>query len=490
MTLKIYNTLTGSKQEFVPVEEGAVKMYVCGPTVYDLCHMGHARAYVVFDVIRRYLEFKGHKVTFVQNITDVDDKIIKKARELKITPAQLAERYTEEFFKDIDALGIRRASAYPRASAHIKDMINLIQVLLEKGYAYEVNGDVYFSVDRSRNYGKLSHQKKERLKAGARVEVSDKKRDPLDFALWKKAKTGEGEIFWDSPWGRGRPGWHTECSAMAIKYLGNTIDLHGGGIDLLFPHHENELHQAEAFSGTEPFVRFWLHNGLLTIDKEKMSKSLGNFFTIREILEKYPPEVVRFFLLSTHYRSPIDFSAQQLETSKCAHHRIINTIENIKFLLRKYEESGVEGEPGVKAWREPRGGGLSLSECIDRARAKFIKAMDDDFNTCEALAALQELTRELNRALGARSHLEKSTLEKALATYRELGGILGLFHTEEEKPPEPLAAELIELIIDIRGKLRACEEWAMADEIRAKLHELGIELEDSAEGTRWKRARG
>ncbi|MEM3585733.1 MAG: cysteine--tRNA ligase [Candidatus Jordarchaeaceae archaeon] len=471
--LKIYNTLTRTKMDFVPINGNRVSMYVCGPTVYDYSHIGHARAYVAFDVIRRYLEYKGYTVIYIQNITDVDDKIIKRANELKEDPLHLSRRFAEAYFEDMDKLNVKRANIHPKVSDHIYEIIEFIEVLIKKGYAYEANGNVYFSIEKSKDYGKLSHQSLENILAGARVEIDENKKDPRDFALWKKAKPGE--IFWESPWGKGRPGWHIECSTLAIKYLGHSIDIHGGGMDLIFPHHECEIAQSEALTG-KPFVKYWIHNGFVTLNQEKMSKSLGNFFTIREVLEKYDGETIRFFLLSTHYRSQIDYSEQHLQEAKQNLQRIRNAIGKLKTLLREQKQEE-QNEQSVEE-RE-------LQEQIEKSKQQFLAAMDDDFNTREAMPAVFELTRVVN-TLQRDSRISKKTLEKALQTYAEFGQILGLFQEKHVEADLETVDKLVELLIELRNKFREKKDWKTADYIRDKLKEAGILLEDTKDGTTWK----
>jgi len=471
--LRVYNTLTRKKEEFIPLNGKRVGMYVCGPTVYDYSHVGHARSYVAFDVIRRYLEYKGYTVIYIQNITDVDDKIIKRANELGEDPLSLSKRFTEAYFEDMEKLNVQRANIHPKVSDHIPEIIEFIDRLIKEGYAYEVDGNVYFSVSKAKDYGKLSHQPMENILAGARVEVDKNKRDPRDFALWKKVKPGE--IFWESPWGKGRPGWHIECSAMAIKYLGPSIDIHGGGMDLIFPHHECEIAQSEAYTG-KPFVKYWIHNGFVTINKEKMSKSLGNFFTIREVLEKYDGETLRFFLLSTHYRSQIDYSDKHLQEAKQALQRIRGAINKLKTLIKQSREES----------KEPSEEERELIEQVRKSKQKFMDAMDDDFNTREAMPAIFELTRMVN-SLDASSRISRSTLEEALQTYNEFGQILGLFQEEERRETdEETVGKLVDILIELRNRFRKEKDWETADYIRERMREAGILLEDSREGTTWK----
>ena len=471
--LRVYNTLTRKKEEFIPLNGKRVGMYVCGPTVYDYSHVGHARSYVAFDVIRRYLEYKGYTVIYIQNITDVDDKIIKRANELGEDPLSLSKRFTEAYFEDMEKLNVQRANIHPKVSDHIPEIIEFIDRLIKEGYAYEVDGNVYFSVSKAKDYGKLSHQPMENILAGARVEVDKNKRDPRDFALWKKVKPGE--IFWESPWGKGRPGWHIECSAMAIKYLGPSIDIHGGGMDLIFPHHECEIAQSEAYTG-KPFVKYWIHNGFVTINKEKMSKSLGNFFTIREVLEKYDGETLRFFLLSTHYRSQIDYSDKHLQEAKQALQRIRGAINKLKTLIKQSREES----------KEPSEEERELIEQVRKSKQKFMDAMDDDFNTREAMPAIFELTRMVN-SLDTSSRISRSTLEEALQTYNEFGQILGLFQEEERRETdEETVGKLVDILIELRNRFRKEKDWKTADYIRERMREAGILLEDSKEGTTWK----
>ncbi|WXG40953.1 MAG: cysteine--tRNA ligase [Candidatus Freyarchaeum deiterrae] len=471
--LKVYNTLTGEKEDFVPISGNRVGMYVCGPTVYDYSHIGHARSYVAFDVIRRYLEYKGYTVIYIQNITDVDDKIIKRAEELSEAPLSLSRRFAEAYFEDMDRLGVRRANIHPKVSDHIPEIIEFIEGLISGGYAYEVDGSIYFRVSKDKDYGKLSHQSMENILAGARVEVDENKDDPRDFALWKKAK--EGEIFWSSPWGNGRPGWHMECSTMSIKYLGPRIDIHGGGMDLIFPHHECEIAQSESYTG-KPFVKYWVHNGFVTINQEKMSKSLGNFFTIREVLEKYDGETIRFFLLGTHYRSQIDYSEQHLQEAKQNLQKIYNAINKLKTLIKGQDQTEIN-EPGAEE--------KELLKQVEKSKQEFIDALDDDFNTREAMPTIFELTKAIN-SLHSNSKISKNALETALQTYEEFGQILGLFQEKQLETDLETVGKLVELLIELRNRSREKKDWKTADYIRDKLKEAGILIEDSKEGTTWK----
>jgi len=481
--MKIYNTLTGKKEEFIALSPNKVGMYACGVTVYDHCHIGHARSAVVFDVIRRYLKYKGFDVKYVRNFTDIDDKIINRAKQEGIAWDAVAGKYTEEYYKDMEMLGVARADTEPKATEHIPEIINIVRGLIEKGFAYEADGSVYFAVDKFSGYGKLSGRDKEEMMAGARVGVDERKRNPLDFVLWKRSK--EGEPFWDSPWGPGRPGWHIECTAMSIKHLGDSFDIHGGGADLLFPHHENEIAQSEAFTG-KPFAKIWVHNGFITIDKEKMSKSLGNFFTIKEVLDRYDPEVLRFFLLSTHYRSPIEFSDEQLREAESSLDRYYTTAVRINDFLEKEYDTGGEQSKAGKVFEETL---LSF-------RGKFDEAMDDDFNTALALGHVFELIREANRFLDHKpSGSKDSGLPlKTKELLREAGDILNLF---KRSPYEWYLSlmkirsigvsekEILEKIKE-RREARERKDWHAADAIRKELEEKGIILEDKKDRTDWK----
>ncbi len=482
MALKVYNTSSREMEVFEPLQKGKIGMYVCGPTTYDLSHMGHARAYVAFDVIRRYLENIGYDVTYVQNFTDVDDKIIARSKERGIPPLEFAQLYVDEYFKDMDMLGIMRATHHPYASKTIDDMIALVKGLIEKGFAYNVKGNVYFSIYKALDkVGQLTHQSLDEMLDGARVEINPEKDHPKDFALWKRAK--EGEISWDSPWGPGRPGWHIECSTMSMKFIGETLDIHGGGQDLIFPHHESEILQSECFTGKK-FCRYWLHNGFVRIDNEKMSKSLGNFFTIREVLKKYSPAVVRFFFLYTHYRQPIDYSGEHLEEAKRSLERIQTAIINVERYLNPEIGGGEAPNSESNIVREAK-----------KARDKFRESMDEDFNTRRAIAAIFELTREINRAVLER--INKGSIRSAFIIYCDMLGILGL-SIEMIKNSQSLGAAdeestletgLIELLIELRKELRKEKQWALSDTIRDKLKEMGVILEDTNNGTVFKRIR-
>jgi cysteinyl-tRNA synthetase len=480
--LVVYNTLSRKKETFKPMREGEVSMYVCGPTVYDSCHLGHARSVVAFDVIRRYLEYKGLRVCYIQNFTDIDDKMIQRAQERGVTVAQLAAKYIREYFDDFDLLGVKRATVFPRATEYISDMIEAIQKLVKKGFAYEVNGSVYFRVAKSKDYGKLSGQKADELHDETEVAQAGEKESAQDFALWKAMKPGEP--FWDSPWGKGRPGWHIECSVMSTKQVGGPLDIHGGGMDLIFPHHVNEIAQAEALLGKR-FVQYWLHNGFLTVNKEKMSKSLGNFFTIREVTGKYSPEVVRLFLISSHYRSPIDFSDQQLDEAKARLARIHNTVE----LLQRQLKAARDAETSTKVMLGTAD--QELRSAVAELRREFEEAMDDDFNTPVALASLNKFLSRANSLVTAPTSATAGTLEETLTTLDAIGEVLGLYRQQMVPQAAPAATQavapaLIELLIELRNDARKRKDFAAADRIRTRLRELGILLEDEAKGTTWK----
>jgi len=466
--LKVYNTLTGKKEEFIPLVPGKVGMYVCGPTTYNYIHLGNARPLVVFDTVRRYLEYLGYQVTYVQNFTDVDDKIIKRAQEEQEPPLQLAARYVEEYFKDAGDLNVRKATVHPKVSGHMQEIIDFVQGLVDKGYAYEIDGDVYFAVTSFAEYGKLSKRDLEDLQAGARVEVAEQKRHPGDFALWKKAKPGEPS--WSSPWGEGRPGWHIECSAMSHKYLGESFDIHAGGMDLIFPHHENEIAQSECLHGT-PMARYWLHNGFITVNQEKMSKSLGNFFLLRDILQKFDGPVVRFYLLSTHYRSPLDFDDEKLEMAQKGLERLQNAYRLLREALD--EQDGKEAGTAV-APESPE---------LAEFRERFIEAMNDDFNTALAIAVLFDLARTINGMVA--DSKQKDSLPAAQALFLELAGVLGLELTSEAKISGELEKEIEELI-EKRQQARKNKNYQEADAIREQLKEMGVILEDTPQGVRWR----
>ncbi|MBQ5765481.1 MAG: cysteine--tRNA ligase [Clostridia bacterium] len=461
--MQIYNTMTRSKQELVPADGKEIKIYACGPTVYNFIHIGNARPLCVFDVLRRYLEYRGNKVNFVQNFTDIDDKLIKKANEEGITVPEVAKRYIDEFWVDAKGLNVREATTHPKATENIDAIIDIINTLVEKGYAYLADGDVYFRATKFNEYGKLSHQPLEDLLAGAseRVDAADFKENPMDFCLWKGAK--EGEPFWESPFGNGRPGWHIECSAMAGRFLGKTIDIHCGGQDLIFPHHENEIAQSECANGCT-FANFWMHNGYINVDNRKMSKSLGNFFTVREVAEKFGYEPIRYIMISSHYRSPINYSVDILNQSKNALERLYTCLDNMNFALKNAADGG------------------EAPDFLTARKNEFITAMDDDLNTADALAAVFNLVKDINIMLSQSP--AKQTIKAALDLFNELTEVLGLVYQREE---ELLDTE-IEALIEKRTEARKNKDFALADKIRDELKEKGIILEDSAAGVKWRRA--
>jgi cysteinyl-tRNA synthetase len=466
--------MSAGKESFEPLEPGAVSFYVCGPTVYDYFHIGNARPFIVFDVLRRYLEFNGLKVNFVQNFTDVDDKMIQRAHQLGITVPELAERFIEAYYEDADALGIRRATHNPRATQEIPAIIAIIEKLIDRGHAYEAGGDIYFEVSTFQNYGKLSKQNLEDLDSGARVEVDERKRHPLDFALWKAQKPGEPA--WESPWSMGRPGWHIECSAMATRYLGETIDIHGGGSDLIFPHHENEVAQSECAHG-RTFARFWIHNGYVMLDREKMSKSLGNFFTVREVRAKYSTPVIRLFMLSAHYRSPINFSEETLEQAKSAYERLRNGWAEISYALeaRPCDVVPCERDDGLR-------------EAIKDAMELFVESMDDDFNTAGAIGAIFDIIRATNSSLGRQGGIDYETVEEAANFLRSVDDIMGILQIDSMERSRESETDEIDTLIKERNEARARKDFARSDEIRKSLSDRGIILEDTPQGTRWKKA--
>ncbi|HJX60500.1 MAG TPA: cysteine--tRNA ligase [Thermodesulfobacteriota bacterium] len=489
MTLRIYNTLTGKKEDFLPLQGKQVGMYACGVTVYDLCHIGHARSAIVFDTIYRYLRYRGYDVTFVRNFTDIDDKIIKRANEEGVGYRAIAEKYIEEFSIDMGGLGLEKPSFEPKATDHISGMIDLISILIEKGFAYRRDGDVFFSVGRFKEYGKLSGRNLEEMQAGARVEIDEKKENPLDFALWKSSKPGEP--FWKSPWGEGRPGWHIECSVMSQKYLGETFDIHGGGKDLIFPHHENEIAQSEAATG-KPFARYWIHNGFVNINKEKMSKSLGNILTIKEILKVWHPEVLRLFFLSHHYRSPVDYSEDSLIEAKTGLDRFYTTLKAIQEELKK---------PIISSQKKVDSKAMDHSrKVIETLQIRFEEAMDDDFNTAQALGYFYDLQTALNSLLdlsrGQPTDQIRSLFNQGYEQFRKMGWIFGLFREEPEAYMDRqkkdglkilgLLEEEILKLIEERNTARKNKDWKKADDIRNDLLSRGIVLEDTPSKTLWK----
>ena len=463
--MKIYNTLTRQKEELVTLEPGVARIYACGPTVYNFIHIGNARPLCVFDVLRRYLEWRGWQVRFVQNFTDIDDKIIRRAMEEKVGYHEIAARYIDEFWTDAKGLGVREATVHPKATENMEEIESLIAGLVEKGYAYRAaNGDVYFRTHKFDEYGKLSHQPLDDLESGARIAVGEEKEDPMDFALWKAAKPGEPS--WPSPWSEGRPGWHIECSAMARRYLGASIDIHCGGQDLIFPHHENEIAQSECCNGA-PFARYWMHNGYINVDNKKMSKSLNNFFTVRDVAERFGYEPIRFFLISSHYRSPINYNAEIIEQGRAALDRLYNCRDGLEFAL----------ENGAEAQADP-----AFAQRLEQRREQFIRAMDDDLNTADAIAALFELAKDINVRVAAGIAREEG--EAALTLFGELTGVLGLLYAREKENGD---AE-VEALIAARAQARARKDWAEADRIRDQIKELGIVLEDTPQGVKWHRA--
>jgi len=485
--MKIFNTMTGKKEDFVPLERGKVGIYACGVTVYDYSHIGHARSAVIFDIISRYLRHKGFAVKYVRNFTDIDDKIIKRANLEGVTWDQVAQKYIAGYYEDMDRLGVARADLEPRATDHIQDMIGIVKALIDNGHAYVSEGSVYFAVDSFPEYGKLSGKEQKDLLAGARVNIEEKKKNPSDFALWKASK--ENEPWWESPWGRGRPGWHIECTAMAIRHLGKTIDVHGGGADLIFPHHDNEIAQSEAFTG-KPFAKYWVHNGFITIDKEKMSKSLGNFFTIREILDKFDPEVIRLFLISSHYRSPIEFSNEQLRDGESSLDRCYSTISRINEFLSCAQV------PAPKARNDIAGISEELAGVLDTFKDRFEEAMDDDFNTALAIGHVFELIRVINKFLDAKplGQEARTLIERALDTLHLTGSVINLFQRTPAKwnvdllaiKKIPFTEVEIEQKIEARQTARENRDWALADSIRKEVEEKGILFEDKKDGTGWK----
>jgi len=489
MSIRIYNTLTGRKEEFSPLHQNQVGMYVCGVTVYDLCHIGHARSAIIFDMVYRYFRYRGYETTFVRNFTDIDDKIINRANEEKTDYKTIAERYIREFQVDMGALGLERATVEPRATDHILEMIQLASILIEKGYAYQGGSDIFFSVERFKDYGKLSKRNLEQMQAGARVEIDEKKRNPLDFVLWKGSKPGEP--FWESPWGKGRPGWHIECSVMSMKYLGDTFDIHGGGKDLVFPHHENEIAQSEGAT-EKPFARYWIHNGFVNINKEKMSKSLGNILTIKEVLKEWHPEVLRLFFLSSHYRSPLDYAEESLTEAKSGLDRFYATLKAVQDELKRPTQPA-QGNTDSPILEEAQ-------QAIESFHSRFEEAMDDDFNTAQALGYFFDLQTHLNSLL----HLSKgrptepilSLLKKGEEYFSKMGWIFGLFREDPESylneqrkvglQKLTLSEEEILRLIEQRNDARKEKNWNRADDIRKGLLDRGIVLEDTPSGTNWK----
>ncbi len=462
--MKIYNTMSGKKEELKTISEGEVKIYACGPTVYNYIHIGNARPICVFDVLRKYLKYRGYKVTYVQNFTDIDDKIIKRANEEGSDYKTVSEKYIAEYKTDAKGLNVIDADIHPKATENIQQMLDMIKTLEEKGYAYSTEyGDVYFRTNKFKEYGKLSHQPLEDLEAGARIQIGETKEDPMDFALWKGAKPGEP--YWDSPWGQGRPGWHIECSCMAKRYLGETIDIHCGGQDLIFPHHENEIAQSEC-TNEKPFANYWMHNGYINVDNKKMSKSLGNFFTVRDVAEKYGYEPIRYLMISSHYRSPINYSIEIIEQCKASLERLYNCREDLEFLAKHSEGSLKDGEEEIK-------------NKLLRHKEDFISVMDDDLNTADGITALFELARDINSELNPRTEPSKELCEFALSLYNELADVLGLLYVKKDDG----VADDVQALIDQRTKARKDKNWAEADRIRDELKSRGITIKDTPNGT-------
>lgn len=469
--MKLFNTMTMQKEEFVPIKPGKVSMYACGPTVYNFIHVGNARPIIMFDVMRRYFEYRGYEVTFVQNFTDVDDKIIKRANEEGITSQQVAEKYIEEYWKDATALGVRPATVHPKATENINEIIAIVEELIEKGHAYAVDGDVYFRTLSFKEYGKLSHQPLDDLMSGARIDVNDIKENPMDFALWKAAKPGEPS--WSSPWGEGRPGWHIECSAMSSRYLGKTIDIHCGGQDLTFPHHENEIAQSECAHDCT-FVNYWVHNGFISVDNKKMSKSLGNFFTVRDAAAVYGHDTIRMFMLMAHYRSPLNYSAEILEQAKNGLDRLKTSRENLVFLSQK----GAEGDMTAEEQAFVNG--------LGNYRDEFIKVMDDDFNTADGISVIFTMARDMNSATAGDKNPTRAFAVKCLEIFDELSEVLGIPYGKTEGGANDEDAE-IDALVEARQAARKSKNWAEADRIRDELKARGIVLQDTPQGVKWKR---
>ena len=465
--MKIFNTVTRKKEEFVPLLPGKIGIYVCGPTVYNYFHIGNARPFIVFDTLRRYLEFRGFEVNYVQNFTDIDDKMIRRANEEGITVDELATRFIAEYFVDTKGLGIREATAHPRATECMPEIIKLVETLIATGFAYEVDGDVYFETGKFEGYGKLSGYHLDELESGSRVDVDERKRNPEDFALWKSQKPGEPA--WESPWGLGRPGWHIECSAMAMKYIGETIDIHCGGQDLVFPHHENEIAQSEAATG-KPFARYWMHNGFINVDNQKMSKSAGNFFMVRDIICKFDYEIIRFFMLSSQYRSPINFADTLLEQAQNGLARIYNCLSNLEFLK---ENEQIQAKPGVH-----------IAAALEQCRKEFNDAMDDDLNTADAISVIFEGVREINSLVNAETQANLADVDASIAFIRDLGAVLGIAQRQASTDVD----DEVERLLEERVKARKEKNWALSDQIRDQLKAMGIVLEDTPQGVKWKKA--
>jgi cysteinyl-tRNA synthetase len=482
MVLQIFNTLSGELEEFKPIQKGEVGVYVCGPTVYDWAHLGHARTYIAFDIIVRWLEFRGYSVFYIQNITDVghlstftsEDKIVKRAKERKINPMQLVEFYMREYFRDLDALGVKRPDISPRATGHLIEIIQAIKSLIQKGFAYEVNGNVFFDVSKFEEYGKLSKIKIEEMLDGSRFEVHVDKRNPRDFALWKRADK-DTVLKWESPWGTGFPGWHIECAIMGVKYLGDQFDIHGGARDLIFPHHENEIAQSEALTGSKPFVKYWMHTGFLKINGEKMSKSLNNYITVREALEKYSAEAIRLFVLLTHYRNEIDFTDTKLEEAENNLRRFYTTLDFLQNAKKNSEN------------RDSNNSEVIFENEIEKDKIKFEEGMDEDFNTPKAISALFEMSRRINKFLSEHEFISNKTLNKIYNNFSEISKSLGLLQQEKTNNVElKIVDDLVQLLFDLREELRRNGDYELSDEIRTRMKKSGLVIEDTAEGPKWK----
>jgi cysteinyl-tRNA synthetase len=484
MVLRVYNTMSGKLEEFKPIHDKQVGLYVCGPTVYDWAHLGHARTYIAFDIIVRWLEFKGYSVFYVQNITDVghlttdtyEDKIVKRAIENKVEPMQLVEFYMREYFKDLDGLGVKRPDISPRATGHLLEMIESIKSLINEGYAYEINGNVFFDVSKVDDYGKLSKIRLDEILEGSRFEVHKEKRNARDFALWKRAEA-DTILKWWSPWGSGFPGWHIECAIMGLKYLGNKFDIHGGARDLIFPHHENEIAQSEALTGDKPFVKYWIHTGFLKINGEKMAKSASNYITVRKALKKYTAEAIRLFVISTHYRSEIDFTHERLMDSESSLRRLYNTLESLKLANKtavKRELSDLEQKFGEK---------------MEKLRDEFVNAMDEDFNTPKAIASLFEMSKQINKFLDEQKQVSIKIIKRLDSSFSELGKTLGLLQQKKTKElGEKIVNDLVQLLFDLREELRNKKAFLLSDKIRARMKQIGLIVEDTTEGPKWKLA--
>lgn len=486
--LQVYNTLTGKKEEFKPVEEGKVKMYVCGLTVQNYSHIGHTRSAINYDVIRRYLEYRGYDVFYIQNFTDINEKIVDRAHKEGLTPKEVADKYTEAYLEDLDSLHVKEADIYCSATDNINEIIEMTKTLLGKGYAYEVNGNVYFSVEKFDDYGKLSGRNLEEMEAGSRVEINEEKQHPMDFALWKKVE--DNVMAWDSPWGEGWPGWHIECSAMSIKYLGTCFDIHGGGTDLIFPHHENEIAQSEAYCSCQS-VKYWLHNGTVNIKGEKMSKSLGNFFTTREILQKFSADEIRYFILTKHYHSPIDFSLKEMKSARVSFNKLLNTYHNLNKLLARDEGQENDFAKDSKTGQEFNRISAQFNQKLESRKQQFIKAMDDDFNTARAMGVMHELSTDINSFINNPKFILTddvfSLIDRAKTLFDEVTGVFGLTmkHKQKDYVHSDKFKQLVSYILELREEARDEEKWEFADKLRDDLQDIGIEIKDTPHGPEW-----